>query len=405
MKYLSSISSDNCDVTFVNGTFTGDLTVDTNTLYVDSTNNRVGIGTTSPSGELHVKSASANANFYIQRSIYDPWRLSAGSTYLAFMQDASEKMRIDSSGSVGIGTSSPSVELEVGGSTNTQVLISATNTTGNSQLYFGDSASDTAGVILYRHDGDSMAFEVNDSERMRIISDGSVGIGTTSPSAKLMVYADTNGSLVTKVRNNNIGTSAYAETQYSSGTSGNELRVGVSHNYASTQWNNAWVYAINRDLALKAGSIGKSIKFYANGNLESDVKAIINSNGNLLIGTTTDSGYKLDVSGAAQVSHTSNEIVNLNTTNANGGYTAYKASGTAKGFVGFGSTLFTGLDINNFGIRSQGGLALASGGGNVRLYINSSGSVGIGTTSPGYTLDVNGSLHSLLINGVLLQEV
>ena len=48
MKYLSSISSDNCDVTFVNGTFTGDLTVDTNTLYVDSTNNRVGIGTTSP---------------------------------------------------------------------------------------------------------------------------------------------------------------------------------------------------------------------------------------------------------------------------------------------------------------------------------------------------------------------
>jgi hypothetical protein len=30
------------------GTFSGDLTVDTNTLYVDSTNNRVGVGTTTP---------------------------------------------------------------------------------------------------------------------------------------------------------------------------------------------------------------------------------------------------------------------------------------------------------------------------------------------------------------------
>ena len=39
-----------------NGTFTGDLTVDGDTLFVDSTNNRVGIGTTSPEDSLHVKS-------------------------------------------------------------------------------------------------------------------------------------------------------------------------------------------------------------------------------------------------------------------------------------------------------------------------------------------------------------
>ncbi|MEL0116433.1 MAG: hypothetical protein VW739_01830 [Pelagibacteraceae bacterium] len=38
---------------------TGDLTVDTDTLYVDSTNNRVGVGTTSPDGRLHVYNASA----------------------------------------------------------------------------------------------------------------------------------------------------------------------------------------------------------------------------------------------------------------------------------------------------------------------------------------------------------
>ena len=37
------------------GTFSGDLTVDTNTLVVDSANNRVGVGTSSPSARLHLK--------------------------------------------------------------------------------------------------------------------------------------------------------------------------------------------------------------------------------------------------------------------------------------------------------------------------------------------------------------
>ena len=36
------------------GTFSGDLTVDTNTLYVDSANNRVGVGTVSPDRLLHI---------------------------------------------------------------------------------------------------------------------------------------------------------------------------------------------------------------------------------------------------------------------------------------------------------------------------------------------------------------
>ena len=42
------------DVTAVDGTFSGNVAVDTDTLYVDSTNDRVGIGTTSPDSELHI---------------------------------------------------------------------------------------------------------------------------------------------------------------------------------------------------------------------------------------------------------------------------------------------------------------------------------------------------------------
>ena len=44
------------------GTFTGDLTVDTDTLKVDSSNNRLGVGTASPSTKIHLnESGSANA--------------------------------------------------------------------------------------------------------------------------------------------------------------------------------------------------------------------------------------------------------------------------------------------------------------------------------------------------------
>jgi len=47
-----------------NLTVTGDLTVDTNTLYVDSSNNRVGIGTINPTYQLHVSSSAAALGVY-----------------------------------------------------------------------------------------------------------------------------------------------------------------------------------------------------------------------------------------------------------------------------------------------------------------------------------------------------
>jgi len=92
----------------------------------------------------------------------------------------SEKIRIDSSGNVGIGTDSPGQLLTIKKTGyQTQVsLISDTNESG--AIYFGDTASTNRGVVLYDHGQDSLQLYTAASERMRIDSSGNVLIGTTS---------------------------------------------------------------------------------------------------------------------------------------------------------------------------------------------------------------------------------
>jgi len=122
---------------------------------------------------------------------------------LLFETSSTERMRIDSSGNVGIGESSPLGKLHVksadsGGTPNSQYdelvleqngnncgMTILCNSPGDGAIYFGDSADNDIGGIAYSHFDNKMFFKVNASERMRIDSSGNVGIGTTSPSALL----------------------------------------------------------------------------------------------------------------------------------------------------------------------------------------------------------------------------
>jgi hypothetical protein len=119
---------------------------------------------------------------------------------LSIAVNGSERMRIDSSGNVGIGTASPvsgyrlNVVVDSG---NAQQLIRA-GTNFNSTISFGDQDSNTSGQLIYAHNGDFMRFDTNGSERMRIDSSGNVGIGgTAGASAKVNVLGTlpTNGAI------------------------------------------------------------------------------------------------------------------------------------------------------------------------------------------------------------------
>jgi hypothetical protein len=160
---------------------------------------------------------------------------------LGFITGGTERMRIDSSGNVGIGTSSPETILHATASSAIIRLTSDAN--GTSGVDFGDSADTNIGRLLYDNSDNSMRFTTNASEAMRIDSSGNVGIGTSSPSQKL----DVNGSV-------NI------PNDYSYGFGGAGSNTYISGNNASN-----------------------NLRFNTNGS-----EAMrIDSSGNLLVGTTT----------------------------------------------------------------------------------------------------------------------
>ena len=174
----------------ITGTLTADdLEIDSGTLSVDASNNRVGIGTTSPDellvvdGDAKIKSTNKLhfTNTSDQVFIHAP-----ASNTLALSTNNTERMRIDSSGNLSLGTTS---HVNLSGAT-VEFTIGTTGDTANDGggISFAHNTSTLNGYLLGQKQSLSLAtfsttpilFLTNNTERMRIDSSGELFLNTTS---------------------------------------------------------------------------------------------------------------------------------------------------------------------------------------------------------------------------------
>ena len=270
--------------------------------------------------------------------------------------DAAESMRIDSSGNVGIGTSSPSGKFQVDGG---RSYFSADSDAFALYLRYNTS---TAGVFVGSPSTDT--FTVSRSggqEHLRIDSSGNVGIGTTSPSAKLEVSGASN-STATFIKpqgalpDNNDNAGLYVLHQ---GTAGTGLRVRTDN--ALTGSNFAHILVNNASASINAFQVSQYGSGYiADFNKSGTTCMRIDSSGNVGIGTSSPSLSTASGSATGLEINGSVPAINL------------KESGGDEFLLYGGASSATIYTVNNLRFLMSG---------SEKMRITSSGNVGVGKTS------------------------
>ena len=365
----------------------GNLTVDTNTLFVDSTNNRVGIGTTSPGAKLQVQGSDGvgrsimidnreikfRGDGVAHMSIFGP---DTGKSYLTIQNTSSNSaigttgtdlFTILSSGNVGIGTTSPAEKLQVAGYVrgDTGLCIGSDCRTSwpNSSLWTD------AGSYIY----------ANNSTNTVVTDSGNVGIGTTSPTEKLTID---NGNIALEnigADPNSVQNGLKITTVDLAGSTGN-AGVYLSAPYGGGTANNGFIRVKRGQSNVYNGmeiSSSGDFRILTNSTSEdSNERLRITSSGNVGIGTTSP-GAKLDVNGDIKISNGASSLIFGSPGSATWG--APKIFRLSSGMIGISD--YSGVQLGGYDGVSYG----------PRLTVLGSGNVGIGTTSPSAKLDVAGA--------------
>ncbi|MCI5056445.1 MAG: hypothetical protein MRY83_10080, partial [Flavobacteriales bacterium] len=349
-------------------------------LEIESSNN--------PGIALHNSSANGRQFFLYSH------RDAGGASFRIF--DASnnvDRFTIDENGNVGIGTSTPSSKTSILFNNSSVYNEGALNSGANDLLTLENTNSTTgafAGLRLRANSADAgigyvfngtansgyMVFitdgQASGRERMRIMDNGNIGIGTTAPSTKLQVTASTDPLKLEGLQNDaSLDTVVTVDTD------------GVLHKTAVTDLSDG-DWTVDGDTLYSAPD-----------------SAVVIKEGNTGIGTLSPAKKLHVISDQGDVARieSSNGNATIQLYNANGGSDA--PAGTIAGRVDFSArhNNSAAAEIARVSAIYQGNGTTRSGDllfhtsllGNPteRMRVSSSGFVGIGTSSPAFKLDVN----------------
>jgi hypothetical protein len=254
---------------------------------VDASGN-VGIGTTSPAYKLdvtgngHFTSLVDAANFVATSSI-------ATSTFAGGLSVGTSQFVVQhATGNVGIGTTNPTTLLHVYGGAVTATLQSTTNT---AQL----DLTNTGTTARFQAANNDLAISLGGSERMRINSSGNVGIGTTSPVTVLHTYSGLYPTFETSSAGNSLFITAPSQN---AAAISSEILFSTSPNVRSSASGLIRLQAIQTATTSVAADF--AIGTNSGGNLSEKVR--VTGQGNIGIGTSTPTA-QLSTTGTVRFSN------------------------------------------------------------------------------------------------------
>ena len=290
----------------------------------------------------------------ITGSAVDDLAIRSQSNMLFSTGGATERMRLDASGRVLIGTDTgdaftDDAVLRIGKSGDRAFLQFKTNGSDNSGILFGTETDDVRQQIIYEAGDDALTFRNNTNEAMRLTSAGNLGLGTSSPRT-LINASSAAGAILT------------LESSDTSLTT-NDVIGGIDFyaNDGSTRGTGAKVNI--RAIATSTAGTNTALTFgtSSSGSATAVEAFRVDGSGNLLVGKTASSfsvaGIELSTANQLVATSTSHGLA-VNRLTTDGDIAKFYKDGTTVGSIG--SYANTRLRIG-----SAGGTGILFGGTNL----------------------------------------